>query len=289
MPQPHPVRLPLFALLLTAACSGSWAEKLSAQTEGVSVSYSLEPSVITMHEPLIVHFDLLNESTQPITLRLGTDRKENFSLVIQWPDGSEHERPPVPLREGAFRLGNVALGPGKRLREQLLLNEWASFTIPGEYELDVRLLTPIEMSSGAKFVSERYHTSFKVLPRDELQLKAACERLVQQIKSTNDVGELHNAASALAHVDDPVVVPYLERALRSGKYVEHPVIDGLARIGSEDAAQILIGVVKESPAWPPNADTVAGTRAILAWQALHRIAATTSNERLKQEISQSVP
>lgn len=109
--------MPLFALLL-AACSGVWAEKLSAQTEGVSVSYSVEPSAITLHEPLIVHFDVLNESMQPITLQLGTDRKENFSLVIQWPDGSKHERPPLPLREGAFRLGNVDLGPGKRLREQ---------------------------------------------------------------------------------------------------------------------------------------------------------------------------
>lgn len=132
-------------------------------------------------------------------------------------------------------------------------------------------------------------TSFKVLPRDESQLKAACERLVQQIKSTNDVGELHNAASALAHVNDPIVVPYLERALRSGKYVEHPVIDGFARIGNEDAAQILIAVVKESSAWPPNVDTMAGTRAILAWQALHKIATNTSNERLRQEIQRTIP
>jgi hypothetical protein len=288
MPQRSPARLPLFALLLVA-CSGAWAEKLSAQTEGVSVSYSVEPSVITMHEPLIVHFDVLNESTQPITLQLGTDRKENFSLVIQSPDGSKHERPPLPRREGAFQPGNVDLGPGKRLRQQLLLNEWASFTTPGKHQLDVRLLTPIEMSSGAKFVSKLYRTSFKVLPRDESQLKTVCERLVQQIKSTDDARELHNVASALAHVDDPIVVPYLERALRSDKYVEHPVIDGLARIGNEDAAQILIAVVKESPAWPPNVDTMAGTRAILAWQALHKIAANTSNERLRQEIQRTVP
>ena len=288
MPQVYPVRLPLFAALLVA-CSVLWAEKSSAQSEGVRVSYSVEPTVITMHAPVIVHFDVVNESRQPITLRLGTDRKENFSLVLQRPDGSKHKRPPLARREGAFRVGNVDLGPGKRLREQLLLNEWASFTAPGEYELDVRLLTPIEISAGAKFVSEPYHTSFKVLPRDESQLKAVCERLVQQINSTNDVGELHEAASALAHVDDPIVVPYLERALRSGKYVEHQVIDGLARIGNEDAAQILIAVVKEAPAWPPNVDTTGGTRATLAWQALHTIAATTSNERLKQDISRSVP
>jgi HEAT repeat protein len=128
-----------------------------------------------------------------------------------------------------------------------------------------------------------------VLPRDESQLKAACERLVRQIEATDSVREMHDAASALAHVDDPLVVPYLERVLRSGKYVEHPVIDGLARIGNEDAAQILIAVVKESPAWPPNVETLAGTRAILARQALQTIATSTSNVRLRQEIQRTIP
>ena len=86
----------------------------------------------------------------------------------------------------------------------------------------------------------------------------------------------------------PDVVPS-ERALRSGKYVEDRVIEGLARVGNEDAAQILIAVVNESPAWPPNAETAAGTRAILARQALQKIAASTSNERLRQEIQRTIP
>lgn len=288
MTQQYPVRLRLFTLLLVGS-SGLWTGRLPAQSEGVSVSYSVEPAVITMHEPVIVRLDVSNESAEPITVRLGRDRKENFSLALQWPDGSEHKRPPLSRREGLFAIGTIKLGPGERLRHQLLLNEWADFPGPGEYEIDVRLLTPIKMTSGAKFVSEPYHTGFKVLPRDESKLQAACERLVQQIESTDDVREGNDAASALAYVDDPIVVPYLERALRSGKYVEHPVIDGLARVGSEEAAQILIAVVKESPAWPPNVETTAGTRAILAWQALHTIAATTSNQRLKQEISRSVP
>lgn len=50
-----------------------------------------------------------------------------------------------------------------------------------------------------------------------------------------------------------------------------------------------MAVIKESPAWPPDAGTLVGTRAILAWQALHRIAATTSNERLRQEIQRTTP
>jgi hypothetical protein len=288
MPQPYSVRLPLCALLM-AACCGLWAEEPAAQSKGVSVAYSVEPTVITMHEPVIVRFDVFNESTQPITLQLGVDRKENFSLVIRRPDGSEQKRPPLPRREGVFRHGKVNLGPGDRLRHQLLLDEWASLSTPGEYGLEVRLLTPIEMSSGAQFMAEPYRSRFTVMPRDEAQLKAACERLVQQIESTDVVEKMQGAAAALALVDDPIVVPYLERALRTGKYVEHQAIEGLARIGNEDAALILMAVVKESPVWPPNAETLAGTRAILAWQALHRIAATTSDERLRQEIQRAIP
>jgi hypothetical protein len=209
--------------------------------------------------------------------------------VIRRPDRSTSQRPPLPRREGAFRPGNVVVGPGETLRQQLLLDEWADLATPGEYELDVRLLTPIELGSVGKFVPEPYHTSFNVLPRDESRLKAACERLVQQIESVNDVNKMNEAALALAHVDDPVVVPYLARALRSGKYVESRVIEGLARVGDEEAAHILIAVVMESPAWPPNSDTAAGTRAILARQALQKIASSTSNERLRQEIQRSIP
>jgi hypothetical protein len=288
MTQQHPVLLRLLALLLVA-CGGLWAERLSARNEGVSVSYSVAPSAITMHEPVIVRFDVLNKSTRPITVRLGRDRAEGFAFTLKWPDGSAHTAPPKPLREGIYDPGDVSLAPGERLRHQLLLNEWASFPSPGTYGLDVRLLAPIEMSSGAKFVSVPYHTSFKVLPRDESRLKAACERLVQQIESTDSFLETQEAAAALAHVDDPIVVPYLKRALRSGKFVEDRIIEGLARVGSEDAAQVLIATIKESPAWPPNAETAAGTRAILARRALQRIAASTPNERLRQEISRSLP
>lgn len=288
MTQQHLTPLRLLFILLLVASGVLGAGKLGAQSEGVSVSYSLESFATTMHEPIIVRFEVYNGSKEPMTVQLGADRTEGFAIQVKWPDGSAHKRPPAPVREGIRRTGNVSLAPGEHLRHELLLNEWASFNTPGKYELDVRLLTPIE-TAGGKFVSEPYHASFWVLPRDESQLKATCERLVRQIESTDNVSKAQDAAAALAHVDDPIVVPYLERALRSGKYVEDRIIAALAKVGSEDAAQILLGVVKESSAWPPNVQTTAGTRAILAQQALQKIVATTSNERLKQEINGALP
>jgi hypothetical protein len=288
MTRQHLTPLRLLFILLLVASGVLGAGKLGAQSEGVSVSYSLESSATTMHEPIIVRFEVHNRSKEPMAVELGADRTEGFAIQVKWPDGSAHKRPPAPVREGIRRTGNISLAPGEHLRHELLLNEWASFNAPGQYEVDVRLLTPIE-TAGGKFVSEPYHASFRILPRDEARLKATCERLVRQIESTDDVSQARDAAAALAHVDDPIVVPYLERALRSGKYVETRVIEGLVRVGTEDAAQVLITVLKESLAWPPNTDTSAGTRAMLAQQALRKIAATTSNERLKQNISRSVP
>jgi hypothetical protein len=288
MTQQHLTSLRLLFSLLLVASSVLGACKLGAQSEGVSVSYSLESSATTMHEPIIVRFEVYNGSKEPMTVDLGDDRTEAFAIQVKWPDGTAQKRPPAPLREGIRRMGNLSLAPGEHLRHELLLNEWASFNAAGKYELDVRLLTPIE-TVGGKFVSEPYHASFRVLPRDEARLKATCERLVRQIESTDNVSEARDAAAALAYVDDPIVVPYLARALRSGKYVEDRIIAALAKVGSEDAAEILLGVVKESPAWPPNAQTTAGMRAIRARRALQTIAATTSNESLKREIIQSVP
>lgn len=277
------VRFTGIALLaVSAGCT-------AATDEQVSVSYSLESYAVTMHEPVIVRVDVFNGSSQPVTLRLGRDRRENFQLAIESPDGSVHERPETPVREGAFDPGNVSIAPGQRLRHGLLLSEWMSFPVPGEYKIDVRLLTPIEMSSGARAVSEPYRATIRVRSRDDSKLRAACERLVRQIESTDSVREANDAARALAYVDDPIVVSYLERALRSGRYVEHPVIDGLVKVGDEDAVRILTAVVRESPAWPPSVDTRAGSRATLAWQALHTIATATSNERLRQEILQTIP
>ena len=89
MTRRHPGFLRFFVLLL-AASSGLWAAQSFAQSEQVSVSYSLESSTTTMHEPVIVRVNILNGSKQPITLRLGLDRKESFSLAIKWPDGSAH-------------------------------------------------------------------------------------------------------------------------------------------------------------------------------------------------------
>ncbi len=284
---PRSVRLPPYALLLTTCC-GLWAESLSAQVSGVTVAYSVEPSVVTMHEPVIVRFDVFNESMQPITLQLGADRKENFSFVLRGPDGSEQKRPPWPRREGVFRIGRVNLGPGERLRHQLLLDEWASFAAVGEYELDVRLMAPIELFYGAQFLSEPHRTRLKVVPRDESRLKAVCERFIAQIESTDNVEEMQAAASALAVVDDPIAVPYLQRALRSGKFVEQQVIEGLARVGNEEAVQVLMAALRELPVWPPSERMRGDNRARWARQALREIAANTSNERLRQEIQRAV-
>lgn len=282
----HAIPLSLLASLLAvgaACCSGS-----RAQGEGdIDVSFSLESSLITLHQPVLVRLAVKNQSAQTIKLRLGRDRKENFAFTLTRPDGKKQQLPPLPVREGLFDPGAVSLSPGAQLSHRLLLNEWTTFPAPGKYSLDVRLLTPIETGTGAGIQAKPYHASFEILSRDDALLIDVCESLAEQIESSDSVREARDAAAALAHVDDPLVVPYLERALRSGKYVEAPIMDGLVRIGTADAARVLISILEESS--PPDMNTAAETRANLARQALQAIEANTLDEGLKQEIGRALP
>jgi len=80
-------------------------------------------------------------------------------------------------------------------------------------------------------------------------------------------------------------VPYLERALASGKYVEVIVIDALATIGNANAVRVLTGLVDASPQWIPDPNTTVGSRALRAYRALKTVASTTSDEALASEVA----
>ena len=71
MTQQHLTPLRLLFILLLVASGVLGAGNLGAQSEGVGVSYSLESSATTMHEPIIVRFEVYNGSKEPMTVQLG--------------------------------------------------------------------------------------------------------------------------------------------------------------------------------------------------------------------------
>lgn len=207
-----------FLRLAAVLAAGMCVDKVQAQPEnGIDVSYSIESSIQTVGAPLRLMFRVENHSADKIKLKLGRDRKGSFSFVLQRPDGTKIQLSPLPKRERIFDLGMVSLSPGEHLIHPLLLNEFARFEAPGRYGIEVRLETPIETGAGTQIHVDPYYGKFEIAPRDEKMLMATAEKLTKQIESSRSVREALDAAAALAFIDDPVAVPYLERALHSGQ------------------------------------------------------------------------
>jgi hypothetical protein len=274
--------------LLGAATVASFAATPSRDAGRVDVSYLVAPSVISLRGPVLLRLSVKNQLAEPIKVRLGRDRKENFSFTLQRPDGTSNKLSPLPLREGLFDKGNIALESGEHVEQQLVLNEWTTFSVPGTYQLEVRLLVPIETASGVQVHTNPYHATFQIAPYNQSMLVNACEELTQQIEHSVSAREARDAALALAHVDDELVVPYLKRALDSGKYVDDLIMKGLERVGNQESAQVLIAILGKSQDPTLDVNSAASSRTIRARQALQAIEKSTSDEHLRHEIRRAL-
>jgi hypothetical protein len=254
---------------------------------GVEASFALEHTSFILNEPVRIKLIVLNRMSTQAKLSLGRDRKANFAFVLTRPDGSKAVLPPLPEREGMYELGNVSVEPAHRFEQMLMLNEWTTFSQPGRYVIEADLITHIHTESRAVRGPISRH-EFDVTARDEVRLHQVCEQLAGQIERSRSVREAREAASALVVIQDPLIVPYVERALASKKYVEAIVLDGLANVADPNAVRVLIAVANESPNWPPDPNTAVGHRSILANRALTRVADTTKDRELGNQVRKAI-
>ncbi|HKS27352.1 MAG TPA: HEAT repeat domain-containing protein [Pyrinomonadaceae bacterium] len=242
----------LGALLLLSGCasvSNPDAKMLShaaktgaggaAQVQGVKLSYRLASERLTLREPVILSFTASNESGQARSLDLGQDRKANFLFTVKLPDGKTIQLPQL-RREGISVPGQVSLEPGQVYTQRLLLNEWYEFSEPGAYEITARLVTSqAANSSDAASDSPEFRARLEIAPLDKGRLKETCSSLLKQITGAGSYSDAAEAALALSYVKDPVAIPFLEKALSSGKMVEPVAISGLERIDGQEAERVL--------------------------------------------------
>jgi hypothetical protein len=228
-------------------------------TGEVVVAYSPPAQQLTLREPVFVNFTVRNGLDQPVKLDLGQDRKESFRFVVIKPDGARMALPPWQ-RNGVSRIGELSVAPREEFTERLLLNEWFDFPVPGRYEVEVSLAMPLR-GAGGKALAARTAGRFvlDIGPRDAAELKRVSAALLEQIVKAKSYEDAAAAATALSHVADPVAVPDLEKTLTSGRMVESIAIAGLARVGNEEAARVLISTLHG-----PDAEVAQLARAALA-------------------------
>ena len=260
--------LMIFSLTTILAKSGS-----NATSDVVAVDMSIERSVLSLHEPVVLTLTIANGRPEPIQVDLGKDRKENFKIAITPPKGEKVYLP--QLRKSGFgRTGNVTIPGGQSYLQNIVLNEWYNFAGAGVYGIDVELAKPAT-AAGNIVGGQSFRTTLEIGPRDEEALARRCEALASGVEASSSYERSAENALALSYVNDPVAVPYLARSLTANKLVEPIAIEGLERIATTGAVRAL----------GPALNMSINHSSVLARSALARIQTRTADPEVREEVA----
>jgi HEAT repeat protein len=186
---------------------------------------------LSLHEPVFVDFIIRNRSGSIQRIDLGAARAGAFIISIQTVTGVSASE--LRTERAGFRpSGEVEIAPYADFVERVLMQRWYAFAAEGRYTVLVELALSTGRLAAAPF-------DVAVLPRDPARLASVCESLTDRALSPGDVEQSDAAAEALAHIEDPIAVPYLQRLLTRAPALGMLAIAGLGRIG-DDAARTLL-------------------------------------------------
>lgn len=212
--------------------------------DDVVTKFTLPTSHVTLHEPIFIDFLICNGLAEAIQFDLGHNRKSNFAFTITQSDGSLITVPRLPIEE-IGRIGRLSLEPRNRYVQRLLLNEWHHFISLGTYQIQAQLLDSIQTQSGIPIHPQSSDPlSLHIHCRDPNRLQQICQTLAHVAIQSNVVLEATEAALALSYIQDSIAIPFLEKVLEQGKFVQSYVIYGLGRIANAEAIAILISTAR---------------------------------------------
>jgi hypothetical protein len=227
------------------------------------VSYKTTTPKVTLKEPVIIEFEAKNQTDSPVKLDVGFNRVGNFLVSFDGP-GAANGRLLQIGASGLGRSGVIILQSGKTYMQSLLLNRWIEFKFPGTYQIEVRLSESAHNLEGvAVGGTDSFRGTVEVLPEDLSQLHRTCESLSRLVEDATSVENAEMPALSLSYVNDPIAVPYLERVLHTpgvGALQGGVAVQGLARIGNDDAIRALISALDmvDNPVTSISAGTALG-------------------------------
>jgi hypothetical protein len=241
-----------------AQTSALLPERGTQDSDKVNNSYLLSKTQFTLHEPVVLQAQFINNLSQTVSFDLGADYKTRFTFTLEYPSGVKrtfHAAPPE-----VFTPGKVTLKPGESFSKNLLLNELLDMPLTGKYNLLIELAPSVGLQPGL-LTNPRYNVSFEILPRDARELEHVCAELTDRVLNADSYKAATEPAVELAYVNDPIAVPYLKRVLFSGGLASTIVIPGLERIKNAEAVDVLTVATKSK-----DSDV-----ALLSRQALERM------------------
>src|SRR5947209_8472877 len=112
-------------LLLTV----SSAAQTNRAPKEVDVHFRLQENVVTLHEPIVVFFEVHNGLKQPITLTVGSLTRQFYDLTLTTPSGKVFHKDPFNGQVDIVTIGDgrVTVAPGADYKEPLVINQWFQF------------------------------------------------------------------------------------------------------------------------------------------------------------------
>ncbi|HVS87244.1 MAG TPA: hypothetical protein VHF01_03360 [Candidatus Acidoferrum sp.] len=265
---------------LLAVVLGAGSSPTHPQDKSTDIQYRLKEGSVSLHEPVVVLFEVHNAFSQPLTLTLGAQNKQFFQFSLTTPDGQVLQSTPssmvnVVVFDG---FGKAVVAPGEDYQQPLLMNQWFPFRTAGTYFLTSRLTTEIEISGDGNLPPKSQTIRLTVSARDPERLTKVCADLARQVEEAPNAEAAQEPALKLSYVEDPISVRYLAQVLFSHKLTDHIAIPGLERIGNDDAIKALLSAL----------DDKFGDTADLARQALARMEDRISDPVLKETVRRAL-
>lgn len=245
----------------------------------VDIRFRFQETVVTLHEPVVLLFEVHNGLKQPITVTVGSLTRQFYDLVLTTPTGQTLRRDPFGGRVDIVTIGNgkITVAPGADYEEPLVMNQWFPFEGQGTYNLGSKLTSDVETADGS-FQAESQTAQLSVSARDAKRLNRICADLEQQAEMATTVQAAQFPTLALSYVNDPIAVPYLAQLLSRHTLSYQFAVDGLERIGGQDAVEALLSALNEN--W--------GDTANLAMRSLARMQDRIADPRIKETVRKAV-
>jgi len=246
----------------------------------IHLQTSASPDIrnLSIGEPVLITWTLTNLTTEPVRVNLGGFSREHFIIRITEPNGNIVEA--LRLRPSGFHsIGIFTIEPTAMLTQHLVLNLWATFRKTGVYGIQIGIAeSPVRIRDNAP-LEGNFTAAVKIefSTRNEKRLKERYKDLYERLMDADSVEEAATFRTALTLAGDELTIPFLAQTLTNNRMIlENDIFPALARIGTQQAADVLIPYVND-----PKGLISVYTRA-----ALIQIRDKTPDAALKQHLSE---
>lgn len=219
--------------------------ELSCMATGIELTTSVKNEHVIVGEPIVVRIRLSNSGHNDEELNFGAEGNEAFNIKVM--DASNQtvcEVVGATSREGTTFIATPMIRPGGKIIKTFVLDKWCQNMLPrGAYNIETQYRdkknTSLVLHGKAKFDI----SSANVMQTD-LWLSATYERIAERPPSD----ELRVLVQEMAYCHFPQSVSYMEKLLmlpdsQIGELEMGEMVVGLGRIGSLEAARILVRVI----------------------------------------------